>query len=154
MQCLHENRFTCILHFRKGNLPPPNDEDQPAPKALIRLLKYTEQVEKRRKGGTPSNFKPTVNIHKNTSTRRQKLKNDEKSVTTQDPIGNHSKTLSQDHNKVATTSHKANPPMFIKRPGESTRDFLERIDIESKVKIVQCLRKEKEKSDKRKKLVI
>ena len=43
--------------------------------------------------------------------------------------------------------------MFIRRPGESTRDYLERIDMESQLKVMDCLKKERKKSDKRKKLV-
>ncbi len=44
--------------------------------------------------------------------------------------------------------------MFVRRPGESTRDYLERIDIESKNRIVDGFKKERKKSDKRKKLVL
>ena len=44
--------------------------------------------------------------------------------------------------------------MFVRKPGETTRAYLERIDIESKVKIVESLKRHKEKSTKRKKLVL
>ena len=54
--------------------------------------------------------------------------------------------------------HRGDPPptqgraaMFVRRPGESTKTYLERIDIESKSCIAGCFRKENKKSDRRKK---
>lgn len=41
--------------------------------------------------------------------------------------------------------------MFVRRPGEPTKTYLERIDIESKSRIAGCFRKENKKSDRRKK---
>lgn len=47
------------------------------------------------------------------------------------------------------SSRKGKTPMFVRRPGESRKDYFERIDIETKIKVADCMRKEK-KSDKRK----
>ena len=54
----------------------------------------------------------------------------------------------------AVPSLKGRSAMFVRRPGESTRSFLERIDIESKVRIADCFLKEKTKSAKRKLYVL
>jgi len=40
-------------------------------------------------------------------------------------------------------------PMFVRKPGESKKDFFERIDMETKIKVADCMRKER-KSDRRK----
>ena len=40
--------------------------------------------------------------------------------------------------------------MFVRKPGESMQTYLERIDFESKNRIVDCFRKERKTSGRRK----
>jgi hypothetical protein len=40
--------------------------------------------------------------------------------------------------------------MFVRKPGESMQSYLERIDIESRNRIVDCFRKERKKGGRRK----
>ncbi len=46
-------------------------------------------------------------------------------------------------------SQKNDSPAFVRKPGESQREYLDRIDMETKIKLVGCLTREK-KSERRK----
>lgn len=50
------------------------------------------------------------------------------------------------------SSLKGRSAMFVRRPGETTRAYLERIDMESKLRISESLRKGR-KSDRRERLL-
>ena len=71
--------------------------------------------------------------------------------------GEEEKTSSKENNDHLLTerpgaepecSGEGTSPMFVRKPGESKKDFFERIDIETKIKVADCMRKEK-KSDRR-----
>lgn len=134
-QHLQITHFACVcMKCRKGDLPPPNDEDQPAPKTFLRLFRNSQS-------------KPPLPKTTPTSTNPGKSKKKESEAT------------SGESTRSKVPAPQAPPPegravMFVRRPGESTRDYLERIDIESKNRIVDGFKKERKKSDKRKKLVL
>ncbi len=124
------------VKFRKGDLSPANDDDQDAPKSLIRLFKRNEQLNRHKKQRKPPRNeaippKNTPSVKKN-------------------PPQESTELVTESQERPSLEGRSA---MFVRKPGETTRSYLERIDIESKIRIVDCLKKEKKKSDKRKKLV-
>ena len=149
------------MKCRKGDLPPPNDEDQPAPKALLRLFRHSGHAGTTEKKGTMDEQQKLASK----KGRRKKSRlggtdrlNSSESCPDHADSDNHP-SLNQPVIKGSTgggPGMTSDPPptgraaMFVRRPGESTRDYLERIDIESKSRIVDSLRKQKEKSTKRK----
>lgn len=147
MVCSNNNCIVvCACKSRKGNLPPQNNEDQPAPKSLLRLLKFGGQVTSRKKAVSQNN-QTVVPSQKAPHKIVKSSKTDHKC---------------EPESSVTSETREASPPvppqgraaMFVRRPGESTRNYLERIDVESKFRIADCLRKERKKSNKRKMFVL
>lgn len=145
---------------RKGDLAPPNDDDQAPPKALLHLFKYRDK-----KKATRSAAEQPASARLKFKSKKGKKNTPPQGVTgaptrgatagTQDGAGGLGKGSAQHQD------HQGDPPptqgraaMFVRRPGESTKMYLERIDIESKSRIAGCFRKENKKSDRRKRSVI
>lgn len=144
-------------------MPPDNDEDQPPPKSFLRFLRYNKQWKDKVATPTASKTIPTTTIRRTKSQRKKdvgKLKSgdDPNSESTPgDPSVLLSSHLRGSFAQPPVISPTVPPPppgsraaMFVRRPGESMRSYLERIDIESKNRIVDCFRKERKKSNKRK----
>lgn len=124
--------FLHTVDFRKGDLPPPNDDDQPPPEALLQLFKHKPHEAKKGATDKSSGGKNGVSMPVNDQTvSRERAKKPKESFSSVD----------------------RDPTMFVKQPGESAEKFLERVDFESKIKIMECFRKEGGKSERRKKLV-
>lgn len=146
--------------FRMGDLPPDNDEDQPPPKSFLRFLRYNKQLEYKTATQTSSKTTPI------STPRRTKFKRKTDAVTVKSGEGPKPNGESAPDDASVSTQGSlverlgistapspapgSRAAMFVRRPGESTRSYLERIDVESKNRLVDCFRKERKKSNKRK----
>lgn len=149
----------CRTKCRKGDLPPPNDDDQPVPKSFLRLLKYSDQVNSNKKNPSPkqqqqqqtkSGFQST----KAKSGKRIPTATDSRKHLVPESVGScirDKKEATHDAGSAeAIPLPEGRSAMFVRRPGESTRTYLERIDMESEIRIAECFKKDKKKGDRRK----
>lgn len=149
----------CRTKCRKGDLPPPNDDDQPVPKSFLRLLKYSDQVNSNKKNPSPkqqqqqqtkSGFQST----KAKSGKRIPTATDSRKHLVPESVGScirDKKEATHDAGSAeAIPLPEGRSAMFVRRPGESTRAYLERIDMESEIRIAECFKKDKKKGDRRK----
>ncbi len=148
----------CVCEVRKGDLPPPNDEDQPAPKALLRLFKHINGTEKDTSTSLQKNaskkshrFKSHPHSKKETTGSKQPQTLSDKVSCSTPSVGDEELGGLRGKAPAAAPPVTGRAAIFVRKPGETMRDYLERIDIESKARIVESFKKQKEKSTKRKK---
>lgn len=144
-------------------MPPDNDEDQPPPKSFLRFLRYNKQFEDKIR--RPVHSKTTPTPSQAMPTKRTKSRGKGGGIPVKSAEGSVSVSATVSATLPSRISDASRGPpgesgvlplpqgraaMFVRQPGESMRSYLERIDIESKNRLVDCFRKEKKKSGKRK----
>ena len=114
------------------DLCPENDE-QPVPKSLVRLMKRAESI------SNPKNKKKKGEVEESTGSVGE-------SGASEQDVGEGRESRGRRGAREG--------PMFSKRNGESLKGYLERVDMESNARIMDTFRKNRKPSDRRKKYVI
>ena len=115
------------------DLCPENEDDQPVPKTLLRLMRRAEDIEK-----------------KNKTKKSESAGTKTDSGSNQPASSGDCVTNRRGKRKVEAEGEVRKGPMFSKRKGESLRSYLERVDMEANAKIMETFRKNRKPSDRRK----
>lgn len=128
---MNKNNLPAPLLTRgEFDLCPENEDDQPVPKSLIRLMKRAEDIKK---------------TEEETKKRKKKAIAEEPGGGADTPVEDGDLRPKRKEKR----REEKGEPAFTRRKGESLRNYLERIDIETNAKIMETFRKNRKPSERR-----